>query len=148
MYTAQIRHSAGRHFRLMSAGSAKRWGRWFVFVWLAMWVSTALLPCCEVAAAVAAHEQALQPDCGHPAEQAPDSGGGHKTGACLGIAAPAAASAERPAAPSGGNLTQPALGISAPSSVLPPLPALSLPAVYRVAPPPVAVYLRSHRLLI
>jgi len=148
MYTAQTRHSAGRPFRLMSASSAKRCGRWFVFVWLGMWLSTALLPCCEVAAAVAAHEQALQPDCGHPAEQAPDSDGGHKTGACLSIAAPAAASAERLAVPTGGNLTQPVLGMSASSHVLPPLPALSLPVAYRAAPPPVAVYLRSQRLLI
>jgi len=148
MYIAHTRHWAGRHVRLMSAGSAKRWGRWFVYVWLGIWVSTALLPCCEVAAAVAAHEQALHPECGHPAEQAPDSGDGHKTGACLGIAAPAPASAERLAAPAGGNLTQPVPGISASSHVLPPLPALSLPVAYRAAPPPVAVYLRSQRLLI
>src|SRR5476651_1124362 len=115
MYTAQIYCSAGRHVRLMSTGSAKRCGRWFVFVWLGMWLSTALLPCCEVEAAIVGHEQALHPDCGHPAEQAPDSGGGHKTGACLGIAAPAPASAEILAAPSGGNQTHQALGISAPS---------------------------------
>ena len=144
MYSAQIRHSAGRHVRLMSAGSAKRWGRWFVFVWLGMWLSTALLPCCEVGAV--GHEQALHPDCGHPADQAPNSGVGHKTGSCLGIAAPTPASAERLAAPSGGNLVQPALGISALSYVLPPLPAP--PVAHRVAPPPVAVYLRSQRLLI
>jgi len=145
---AQTRHSAGRHIRLMSGRSAKRYGRWFVFIWLGMWLSTALLPCCEVEAAVVGYERALQPDCGHPAEQAPDSGGGHETGACLGIAAPAQASAEKLAAPSGGNLTPPALGISAPSHDLPPLPALTLPLTYRAAPPPVAVYLRSQRLLI
>lgn len=148
MYTAQTRHSTGRHVRLMSTSSAKRSARWFVFVWLGMWLSMALLPCCEVEAAVVGHEQALHPDCGHPAEQAPDSGGGHRTGACLGIAAPAPASAERPAVPSGGNLAQQALGISAPSHVLPPLPSLPLPVAYRAAPPPVAVYLRSQRLLI
>jgi hypothetical protein len=148
MYSAQIRHSAGRHVRLMSGRSAKRWGRWFVFVWLGMWLSTALLPCCEVEAAVVGNQQALHPDCGRPAEQAPDSGGGHKTGACPGIAAPAPASAEWLAAPGGGNLAQPAPGISAPSHVLPPLPALSLPVAYRAAPPPVALYLRSQRLLI
>jgi hypothetical protein len=148
MYTAQIHSSAGRHFRLMSSGSAKLWRRWFVFVWLGMWLSAALLPCCEVEAAVVRHEQALHPDCGHPAEQAPDSGGGHKSGACLDVAAPAPASAEMLAALSGGNLTQPALVISAPSHVLRPLPALMLPVAYRTAPPSVAVYLRSQRLLI
>jgi hypothetical protein len=52
------------------------------------------------------------------------------------------------AAPGGGNLTPPALGISAPSHILPPLPALSLLTMFRAAPPPVAVYLRSQRLLI
>jgi hypothetical protein len=148
MYSAQIRHSTGLYVRLMSARSAKRWGRWFVFVWLGIWLSTALLPCCEVEAAVVGREQALYPDCGHPDEQAPGSGGGHKTGACIGIAAPAPASAERMAAPSGGNLAHPAPGISAPSHVFPPLPAFSLLVAYRAAPPPVAVYLRSHRLLI
>jgi hypothetical protein len=148
MYTAQNHSSAGRHVRLMSGRSVKRWGRWFVFVWLGMWLSTALLPCCEVEAAIVAHEQALHPDCGHPAEQAPDSGGGHKAGACLGIAAPAPASAEILAAMSDGKLTPPALGISAPSYILPSLPALTRPVAYRAAPPPVAVYLRNQRLLI
>src|SRR5450432_3987549 len=118
MYTAQIHSSAGQRVRLVSGRSAKRWGRWFVFVWLGMWLSTALLPCCEVEAAVVGHEQALHPDCGHPAERAPDSGGGHKTGACLGIAAPAPASAERLAAPSDGKLIPPAPGISVRSYVL------------------------------
>lgn len=132
----------------MSARSAKRWGRWFVIAWLGMWLSTALLPCCEVAAAVAAHEQALHPDCGDASGEAPDSGGGHGTGACLGMAAPAPAPAERLAAPTGGNLTQPALGASLSFYALPPSPALSLLAIYRTAPPPVAVYLRSNRLLI
>src|ERR1039457_5908776 len=99
MHMEQTRHSTGRHVRLMSGRSAKRWGRWFVFIWLGMWISTALLPCCEVAAAVAAHEQTLHSDCGHAADQAPDSGGGHKTGTCLGIAAPAPTPAERLAVP-------------------------------------------------
>lgn len=148
MYSAQIRHSTGRHVRLMSARSAKRWGRWFVFVWLGMWLSTALLPCCEVEAAVVGHAQALHQDCGHPAEQAPDSGGGHKSGACLGMSASAPVSAEWLATPGGENQALQASGVSAPSHVLPPLPALSLPVAYRAAPPPVAVYLRSQRLLI
>jgi hypothetical protein len=148
MYTAQTRHPAARQIRLMSGRSAKRWGRWFVLVWLGMWLSTALLPCCEVQAAVVGHEQVAHPACGHPADPAPVSGGGHKIGACLGIAAPAPASAERLAAPTGGNLTQPVPAISAASHVLPPLPALALPVAYRAAPPPVAVYLRSSRLLI
>ncbi len=117
-----------------------------MFVWLGMWLSTALLPCCEVAAV--AHAQALHPDCGHPAEQAPDSGGGHKSRACLGMSAPAPVSAEWLATPGGDNQALQALGISAPSHVLPPLPALTLPLAYRAAPPPVAVYLRSQRLLI
>jgi hypothetical protein len=148
MYTAQTRHSAGWDVRLMSAASAKRWGRWFVFVWLGMWLCTSLLPCCQVEAAVIGHAQALHQECGHPAEQAPDSGGSHKSGACLEISAPAAAPDARFAAPSGGNLVPLVLGISTPSHVLPPLPALSLPVAYRAAPPPIPVYLRSQRLLI
>lgn len=133
----------------MYGRSAKRWGRWFVFLWLGMWLATALLPCCEVEAAIAGHEQALHPDCGHPANQAPASGGGHKTGACLGISTPAPASAERLGAPGGGNLMHPAPSNSALSHVLPPLPALALPPLaYRAASPPLAVYLRSLRLLI
>jgi hypothetical protein len=147
MYTVQTRHSAERYVRLMSGRTAKRWGRWFAFVWLGMWLSTALLPCCEVEAALVGNEQALHPDCGRPAKQAPDSGG-HKTGVCVGMSTPAPASAEKLAAPGGGNLTPPALGISAPSHILPPLPALSLLTMFRAAPPPVAVYLRSQRLLI
>jgi hypothetical protein len=148
MYTAQTRHSAGWDVRLMSAASARRWGRWFVFVWLGMWLCTSLLPCCQPEAAVVGQAQALHQDCGHPPGQAPNTGGGHKTGACLGISAPVAASAERLAAPSGGNLAPLALGTSTPSHVLPPLPALSRLVAYRAAPPPVPVYLRSQRLLI
>ena len=148
MYSAQIHHSAGRYVRLMSARSAKRWGRRIVFVWLGMWLATALLPCCDVEAAVLRHAQALHPDYGHPCEQAPESGGGHTNGACLDIAAPAPTSAEKLAAPSGGNLAQLAPDLSAPSHVIPPLPALSLLQTYLAAPPPVAVYLRSQRLLI
>jgi hypothetical protein len=134
--------------RLMSARSAKRWGRWFVFAWLGMWISTALLPCCEVAAAVAAHEQTLHADCGHASDPAPESGGGHKTGACLDIAAPAPAVADKLAGASGDNFAQQPLGISASFHVLPLPPALAPPVAYRAAPPPVAVYLRSNRLLI
>jgi len=132
----------------MSARSAKRWGRWFVFVWLGMWLSTALLPCCEVQAALVGHAQALQPDCAHPTEQAPDSGDSHKSGACTGIGASAPASAERPDAPGGGKPVPPALGIFAASHVLPPLPQRSPPLTLCAAPPPVAVYLRNQRLLI
>ena len=132
----------------MSTSSAKRWGRCFVFVWLGIWLSTALLPCCEVQAAVRAHEQTLHPDCEHPADPAPDSGAGHNTGTCVGIAAPAPASAEKLAAPSGGKLAPQALGIFTSFPILPPLPALPLPVAYRAAPLPVAVYLHSQRLLI
>jgi hypothetical protein len=146
MYMAPTRHLNARPVRLMCARSAKRWGRWFVFAWFAMWVSTALLPCCEVAAAVAAHEQMTHSDCGHPDGGAPDSGGSQKHAPCLDIAAPAPASGERPAA--GGNPAPLVPAVSASSCVLPPLPGLSLPLAYRAAPPPVAVYLRSLRLLI
>ena len=113
-----------------------------------MWLSTALLPCCEVEAAVIRHAQALQPDCPHPTEQALDSGNSHKSGACTGIGASALASAERPDAPGGGKLVPPVLSISVASQILPPLPLRSLPLSLCAAPPPVAVYLRSQRLLI
>ena len=131
---------------LMCNDAAKRWGRRFVFAWLAMWLSTALLPCSEVLAAVASHERALRTECGHPAKQAPASGGSHKSGACLDVAAPA------PASPSthfaGGNPTPLVSAVLAPSYLIPSLRGLSLPVAYRAAPPPVAVYLRSLRLLI
>ncbi len=147
MYPAQTTHPIKRSVRLMSRRSAKSWGRWFAFVWLVMWVSAALLPCCEVAAAVAAHEQTAPSDCEHPNGGAPDFDGGRKHTPCPSIAAPAPASAERPAA-AGGNPTPLAPTVSASSYVLPSLPGLSLPIAYRAAPPPVAVYLRSLRLLI
>lgn len=148
MVTAQSHLSAGWHIGLMSRRSAQRWGRWFVLVWVGMWLSTALLPCCEVAAAVAAQEQAQHANCEHAADRAPDSNSDQKPGTCLGIAAPAPASAERLVAPIGSNLPQLAPGFSAPSHVLPPLPRLTLPVAYRAAPPPMAVYLRSQRLRI
>lgn len=146
MRISQTRQSAKRYFCLMSPRSAKRWGRRFVFAWLAMWLSTALLPCSEVLAAVASHERALRTECGHPAKQAPASGGSHKSGACLDVAGPA------PVTPntfvSGGNPTLFVSAVLAPSYVIPSLQGPSLPIAYRAAPPPVAVYLRSLRLLI
>lgn len=144
---AQIRHSAQPAIRLMSPRSARRWGQWFVFVWLAMWVSTALLPCCEVEAAIAAHEQLAHSDCGHPDGGAPDSDGGQKHTPCLRITAPAPASAESLAA-TGGNPILFAPAVSASTYAISSHPGLSLPIAYRAAPPPVAVYLRSLRLLI
>jgi hypothetical protein len=144
---AQTRHLNRPHMRLMSARSAKRWGRWFVIAWIGMWMSTALLPCCEVEAAVAAHSQALHSDCGHPADEAPAPRGGHKTGVCLGIAAPAPAAAERPAAAASGSVVYQMVAISASFYVPSPASALAHPPVYG-APPPAAIYLRSSRLLI
>jgi hypothetical protein len=38
MYIAQTRSSAGLNVHLMSGRTAKRWGRWFVSVWLGMWL--------------------------------------------------------------------------------------------------------------
>jgi hypothetical protein len=150
MYRSQTSFSA--QLRLMSARSAKRWGRWFVFAWLGMWISSALLPCCEVAAAVASHEQAQHPDCGHasnPAsDPAPESGGGHKSAACLDVAAPAPVAAEILASPSADKFTQQVLLVSALFHILPPPRTLSPVAAYRAAPPPLAVHLRSTRLLI
>jgi len=147
MSTAETRHPTHGHFRLMSASSAKRWGWRFVLIWLGMWLSTALLPCAEVEAAIAAHEQALHTDCRHPADRAPDSGRNHKTAPCNGIDAPAPASGERLASSTSGKLIQPALGVSASLHIFPP-PARTIPRAYRAAPPPVAVYLRISRLLI
>ena len=131
----------------MSASSAKHWGRWFLFAWLAMWGSTALLPCCEVTAAVAAHQQVAHSDCGQPEGGAPESDGGQKHAPCHDMAAPALASPDKLAA-AGGNPTPVVAAFSAVSYVLPFPPGLSLPIAYRAAPPPVAVYLRSLRLLI
>ena len=139
-------HSAAPRFCLMSARSVKRWARRLVFVWFGVWLSAALLHCDELAAA--AHDQALSAGCENPAEQAPDSGGGYKTAACLFVDEPAPASVMRLAAPIGGSLSQSVLHVSSSSHLLPPLPGLALPPAYRAAPPPVAVYLRSPRLLI
>ena len=146
VYPAQTIPSIKRPVRLMSPRSAKRWGRWLVCAWLLMWVSTALLPCCEVAAAIAAHEQAEYADCEHTGSTAPDSKGDSKRTPCFSIAVPA--SAERPAAAGAGSLTQQALQVFAPFHVVLQQPALSRPIDHPAAPPPVAVYLRSLRLLI
>lgn len=139
-------HSATQRFGLMSARSAKRWSHRLVFVWLGMWLSTALLACCEVEAAVAAYEHAQGSDCGHPAE--PASGSGHKAAACLDIDEPAPASADRLAGPVTGNDIQLALAVSAATYILPSLPAPPIPRAYQVAQPSVAAYLGSSRLLI
>lgn len=146
MYPAQITHPIKRPVRLMWPRSAKRWGQWFAYAWLIMWVSTALLPCCEVAAAVATHEQVAHSDCEHPGDAPPDSKGGKKHTPCFSISAPA--SAERPAASGAGNLAQQVLGAFVFFHIVPPEPALSRPVDHLAAPPPVAVYLRSLRLLI
>jgi hypothetical protein len=130
----------------MSARSAKRWARGLVFVWFGLWLSAALLHCEELAAA--AHDQALSADCDHPADRAPDSGGVYKTAACLVVDEPASASAARLAAPIGGNLSLSVLYVSSLFHLVPPLAAPSHPPAYRAAPPPVAVYLRTSRLLI
>jgi len=132
----------------MSARAAKRWAGRLVYVWLGMWLSTALLPCSEVVAAVAAHELALGPDCGHPVESDHGASGGHKTAACLDIDEPAPAPAERLAVPVGGSFAQPAAVVTASSYRLPLPPPPSLPRAYAAAPPPFAFYLRSSRLLI
>ena len=146
MVSAQATYPVRRAFRLMSPRSAKRWGRWFAFTWMFMWVSTALLPCCEVAAAIAAHEQAVYTACEHAGGAAPDSNGDNKRTPCFSIAVPA--SVERPAAAGAGDLTPQALQDFAPFHVVLPQPALSRPVDHPAAPPPVAVYLRSLRLLI
>jgi hypothetical protein len=148
MTRSQTLSSAKLHFRLMTARSAKRWGRWFVFAWLGMWISTALLPCCEVAAAVATHEQLLHPDCGHASDSAPESGGGHKTGTCLDIVAPAPVAAEKLAGPIGDNFAHEIPGVSASFHIVLPPSAVSPPVAYRAAPPPLAVHVRTTRLLI
>jgi len=136
----------GRRFGLMSARSVKRWARGLVFVWFGLWLSAALLHCDELAAA--AHDQALSADCEHPADRAPDSGGVYKTAACLVVDDPASASAARLAAPIGGNLSLSVLHVSSLFHIVSPPPELSSPPVYRAAPPPVAFYLRSSRLLV
>ena len=146
MHLAQATHPVRRTVRLMSPRSAKRWGRWFACAWLLIWVSTALLPCCEVAAAIAAQEQAAYADCGHAGGTAPDSNGDNKRTPCFSIAVPA--SAERPAAAGAGSLTPQALQAFASLYVVLPEPAPPRPLDHLAAPPPVAVYLRSLRLLI
>jgi hypothetical protein len=133
----------------MSAGSAKRWARSLLFVWLGMWLSMALLPCGEAVAAVK-YEQAGHIDCGCPADAAPDSGSGSMTGACLVVAAPVRAPAEELAAPLCARFSQQAQGISASFNISPPRPVLAktLRPTFSAAPPLIAVYLRNSRLLI
>jgi len=113
-----------------------------------MWLGTALLPCSEVLAAVAAHEQALSTDCGHPAEPAPAHGGGHKSAACLDIDEQAPASAENLIALIGGKLKSSVPIVSVSSQLVPSFSAPPVQPTYRAAPSPLAVFLRSSRLLI
>ena len=147
MNLAQISHPAQRAIRLMSVRSTKRWGRWLMFAWFVMWVSTVLLPCSEVEAAIAAHEQATHSGCAQSASKRSDTGGSKKHKPCSTIATPTQASAARPAATGGSQLPLMTM-VSASSYVLAFHPGLSLPVAYRAAPPPVAVTLRSLRLLI
>ncbi len=149
MFPAQTLSSARRPFRLTSARSARRWAGWFVFAWLAMWVSAVLLPCGEVAAAMAAHEQATDPVCGQSGNgKIPHTGGDKKDHKpCFSVSAPAQTSAARPV-PTGGHPVTPVAIVSASSYVLPSRPGLSLPVAYRAAPPPPAAFLRNPRLLI
>ena len=138
-------HSAAPRYCLMSVRTTKRWARRLVFVWFGIWLSAALLHCDEVEAA---HQQALSADCGHPADHAPAPGGGYKTAACLVVDEPTPASAARLPAPIGDKLNQTVPQVSSSFHLVSPLPVLSVPSAYRAAPPSVAVYLRSSRLLI
>ena len=147
MSMKQTRDSSKPTIGLMSARTAKRWGRWFVFVWLAMWVSTALLPCGEVEAAFASQKQIAHSDCGHPVGGVLDSSGSQKRRPCLNITMSAPASAAGLAA-AGGNPVTLTVIASASSNVLSSHLGLSFPIAYRAAPPPVAVYMRSLRLRI
>lgn len=132
----------------MSDRLAKRWGRWFVFAWVAMTLSAALLPCREVLAAVAVAKVALHAACGQAPSQAPDSGGDRKAKDCLNLGVPARVPVARLLAPSSSSLVQPAVAISATFDVVSYRPEVSPPPTYRAAPPTGAVYLRSSRLLI
>ena len=147
MYPPQLGLTLRPSSAPMSAQFAKRWGRRLLFVWLGMWLSAALLPCGEAAAATG-HGHALA-ECGCPVDEAPDSGGGGMNGACLVLAAPVRAPAERLAVQTRAESTPQALDRYASSHVPAPRAALSPRSAleYR-APPPVAVYLRSSRLLI
>lgn len=139
-----LRPSSG----LMSAQFAKRWARRLLFVWLGMWLSAALLPCGEAAAATG-HGHALA-ECGCPVDEAPDSGGGGLNGACLVVAAPVRAPVERLAvqtrAESNPQAQHRYASFQVPATRAAPSPRLAFE--YRAAPPPVAVYLRNGRLLI
>ncbi|MBE0622240.1 MAG: hypothetical protein IH605_16745 [Burkholderiales bacterium] len=119
-----------------------------MFLWIGMWLSAALLPCSEVAAAVASRDHSSSYDCGQATGHMPDSGGGHKAATCVGITTPASASALKLAGMFGGNPLQPVLASFALSRLLPPLPAPARPVAYGAAPPPVAAFLHSSRLLI
>jgi hypothetical protein len=112
-----------------------------------MWVSAALLPCCEVAAAMSVHEQAAHSDCGHPGTPLPDPQDGNKHAPCFSIAVPAQVSFDRVGAASGNPVLLVSIDAAA-FRVLPPPPERSLRIKHRTAPAPVAVYLRSLRLLI
>jgi hypothetical protein len=115
-----------------------------------MWLSAALLPCGEAVAATAAsaNELALS-DCGCPADEAPDSGGGGMTGVCLVIAAPVRAPVESLVVEKNAGFNEQTQVIAGSFQVLAPRTVL-LPSVFQywAAPPPVAVYLRNSRLLI
>lgn len=145
MSISLTRNPAAAHFGLLSARSVKRWARGLLFVWFGMWLSAALLHCDEVEAS--AHEHALSAGCEYPAKQAPDTGV-YKKVACLVADEPTPASAARLVGPTGGNLSLSVQPVSAPFHLVPALTLPSLPPAYRAAPPPVAVYLRSLRLLI
>jgi hypothetical protein len=145
MSISLTRNPATAHFSLPSPRSVKRWARGLLLVWFGMWLSAALLHCDEVEAA--AHEHALSAGCDHSAKQAPDTGA-YKKAVCLVADEPAPAPVARLLAPTGGNLS---LSVQPVSSSFHPVPALALPSLppaYRAAPPPLAVYLRSLRLLI
>lgn len=150
MYQAHTGISMQQTARLRSARWAKRRGGWLALAWLVMWISAALLPCSEVAAAMAYHATATtaHADCGQSAgSRKPDSRGGKQHNPCASIAAPTYAQTARPAAAGASPLVLVAIA-PASSYVLTSPPGLSFPIAHRAAPPPTAVYLRNLRLLI
>ena len=131
----------------MSEASVRRWGRKFVLLWIIVWLSTALLPCSEVLAALGGDESALS-SCGHPVAPAPKSEGNRKTGACISVGAPVRAAAKEPAAAAVfKSMEKPAQLAYAPQLPRPSVVQLQ-PRVFLSAPPPADFYLRSSRLLI
>lgn len=117
-----------------------------MYAWLAMWVSAVLLPCSEVAAAMAAHEQATAPSCGQSGTgKSHDGGKRHKP--CSSVSAPTQTSTARPASTGGHPIALVAL-VAASSYVLSSGPGLSRPVAHRAAQPPPAAFLRNLRLLI